>query len=265
MTPATLRDAIHSLAADDGRPVAIWSALWPFARAMGGRRDDLAARILEGVLTAISSDRTVLMPTFPKGPPSDGPFELETVPTASGLINEAFRRLPGVRHTASRFFPFAVHGPAADRLAALRPDHVWGDGSLYAWLEAENAVCLTLGVHPTGQSLLHRAEWLCREQIRYRFVKRFEGEIVQGGQRETLVEQLFVRDLTVKAISQFDHLGATLEARAGLRKLTLDGVGLAAFDAAPALEAVVERLRRDPLDLVANRIEVGAHYAIMTD
>lgn len=251
--------AIRDLIGSDQRPVAGWSALWPFAHVLDLERNAVAPFVRDAILAAVGDSRTLLMPTFTHGY-SDGVLNLDETPGHTGLINESFRTHPETRRTKSAFFSFAVHGPDASELINLRPEHAWGTGSLYEWLEHTGAVCLTLGVHPMLPSYLHRAEWLLADRVPYRFVKRFGGSIIHEGRAEPLTERLFVRYLKPKPMSKFVHLLPFLRDRAELRIGNLSGVRMAAFRADLAMAALLKEMQSDLFLLVGNREEIAEAY-----
>jgi aminoglycoside N3'-acetyltransferase len=193
--------------------------------------------------------RTLLMPTFTKGY-VDGFLDLDTAPGTTGVLAERMRTMSGTGRTASAFFSFAVRGPDRDALCALRPAQAWGDGSVYAWMEERDAICITVGVEPQIISAIHRVEWNCRDAIDYRFPKRFAGEVLHQGKRQPLEEQLFVRRLDPPVKNDFDGALAPLT-RAGLRSVEIDGVRLAAVGTKAIVETLVPLVRAQPDFLLA--------------
>lgn len=234
---------------DDGRPVVVYAAIWPLARLLGTRDralpDQLAAR-LEAI---VGDDRSLLMPTFVSGY-TNGLCNLDTAPSHTGQLSEAFRQRPGVRRTVSAFFPFAVRGPNADAVIALRPQQVWGDGSLYEWFERTNARFLLLGTHPTHCSYLHRMEHLVG--VPYRYEKTLPGTVRHEGQEFTLAEELYVRTLNPLAINDFTVVADALAA-GGMKTRFIDGLPVSEMGAVAMRDAFLPILQADPLCVVQNR------------
>lgn len=117
-------DLCAELIGDDGRPVVVYAAIWPLARLLGTRDRTLPDQLSSRLEAIVGDHRSLLMPTFVPGY-TNGLCDLDAAPSLTGQLSEAFRRRSGVRRTVSAFFPFAVRGPDADAVIALRPQQVW--------------------------------------------------------------------------------------------------------------------------------------------
>ena len=248
-----LRDferALQEIIPDDGRAVAVFSALWPIARATRLPAEALCVEI-SAMLTGFLEHRTLMMPTFTSGF-KNGLCNLDEEPSTTGALTEHFRGLDGVRRTRSAYFSFAVKGPGADELAALRPPDAWGDGSLYAWLYDNAAHIVTIGVHPTHCSFSHYAEWLRREIIFYRFNREFKGQVIHEGTRETMVESLFLRQNDPSPVNDFTWLLDDYIDH-GMSVKDVDGVSVSCIGARTKADIITDHLDRDPLAVIKNR------------
>ncbi len=245
-----VRDAIKAAVGSDHRPVVVYSAVWPFFRELR-QADHAAVESLLEVLLSVVGQRTLLMPTFSSGF-ANGVCNLDVERSLTGVLSETFRRQAGTRRTLSAYFSFAVSGEDADAVAALQPVHAWGPDSVYEWMETRDACFLMLGTHPTQCSYLHRAEWLARELVSYRFDKTFQGQLVRDGRRISITETLYVRQMEPPVVNDFTVLAPVLS-RAGMVTTSPRGVPIAAYHAKAALAETVAGLRRDPLLLVKNR------------
>lgn len=241
---------IAAAVGQDDRPIVVFSAIWPFLRALGTTDPATTDRLIN-LLIEISGRRTLLMPAYAGGY-VNGVCNLDTDPSSTGVLSECFRRRHGTRRTLSAFFSFAVRGPEADHVVNLRPHDAWGDGSLYEWMEQRDACFLMFGTHPTQCSYLHRAEWLARDVIQYRYEKAFRGEVIHEGRRIPLEERLYVRRLEPMVDNDFTVLMAPLQ-RAGMQVTAAGGASIARYYAQPSLTETLTDLQRDPLMLVKNR------------
>jgi aminoglycoside N3'-acetyltransferase len=195
--------------------------------------------------------RSLLMPAF-SGGYCEGICNLDNTPSSTGVISEAFRRQPGNIRTLSAFFSFSVHGPAIDEVSDLMPVDAWGDGSIYHWMELQNARFLMLGTDPTHCSYIHRMEWLLHDVISYRYVKAFDGVLRRDEKDIPYREQLFVRCLKPEAKNDFTVLKDLLDS-AGMVTTTAQGVPLTLFDAQLVLRSVLPAMKHDPLLTVINK------------
>ncbi|MET4371918.1 aminoglycoside N3'-acetyltransferase [Bradyrhizobium sp. LB12.1] len=247
-----LRRLLGDLIGEHGnRPLVVFSALWPLARAMGmpGRAAN------EGVLSLLwefgRSRRLFAMPAFTPGF-RDAFCDLDSEPSTTGVLTDTFRRQSGVRRTVSAFFSFAVTGPQAADLVALRPAQAWGDGSVYHWFESEDVQFLMLGCHPTHCSYLHRAEQLLAERIPYRFFKQKEGRVRHERRDFDLAEDLYVRILEPEVINDLTVLRPVLE-QSGMTVADFAGAPVSVMGAKAMRDATLVALSADPLMLVKNR------------
>lgn len=234
---------------DDGRPVVVYAAIWPLARLLGTRDRAFPNQLSERLEAIVGDNRSLLMPTFVPGY-TDGLCDLDTTPSNTGQLSEAFRQRPGVRRTVSAFFPFAVHGPDADAVIALRPQHVWGDGSLYEWFEKTDVRFLMLGAHPTHCSYLHRME--PRVGVPYRYEKTMSGTVCHEGREFELTEELYVRTLDPLALNDFTGLHGAL-CDGGMKTQLIKGIPISEMGAVAMRDAFLPILQADPLCVVKNR------------
>lgn len=252
MTPNELRSAISELLADNPRgPVVVYSALWPFFRALDLPKTELPQTLLQIVLDAAGRERSVLMPAFTAGY-KGGVCDLDQEPVSTGILSDLFRRSPGCGRNLSAFFSFGIVGPQAEEFGRLRPEYAWGDGSSYDWMENNNASFLMLGVDPTHCSYLHRMEWLAKDALPYRFVKEFSGTVVLQGKKHAVTEKLFVRNLNPEAVNDFTVIGDALR-KGGLKSAALNGITVAHMAARDMKAAFLPLILRDPLIVVKNR------------
>lgn len=239
----------------DGRPVVAYTGLWSILDAF--EKPD-PKEILAALRAAVGSQRTLLMPTFTPGY-QNGFLDLDAAPATTGTLNELFRKSADTRRTASAFFSFAAVGPDADSLAALRPEHAWGDGSVYEYIEKSDAHILTLGLPKTHSSFMHRLEWLERDKIPYRYVKPFQGEVLLNGRRQPLSEKLYVRDLDAKVENSWVPFAPELE-KAGMRSRPVGRAWVAAIGARATIAALRPILQRDPFAFVKEPERLRAHF-----
>lgn len=256
---ALLGTALGRAVEEGDGPIAIFSALWPLARATGTPSGELAGFIIDEAISLAGAGRTILVPSFTPGY-VDGFLDLDTTPGTTGMLGETLRARPGARRTVSAFFSYVVLGPDADELVRLRPMDAWGDGSLYAWLEARNATFVMAGTHPTHCSYLHRMEWQARDVLPYRLRKRFSGRVRHEGTELDLEEHLFVRTAAPSPVNDFTPILPVL-VDAGMQIHKIGGVSVASMTAAGMKAAFLPVLMADPLAVVKNRDEFKAMEA----
>ena len=246
----TLGSTVSKLLGQDRRPVVFYSALWPLLRVFRLPSGEAANLALDVLLEASGHGRTILMPTFAKGY-QQGFCNLDLEPSTTGAVSESFRQHPSSARTLSAFFSFSVSGPQSLEVLSLRPDNAWGTGSVYEWLEQENAHIVTVGLHPTHNSFIHRCEWLRRDLITYRETKTFTGSLVSRGESLPMTETLFVRKREPTPINDFTKLEGPYR-KAGLESIDVAGVVVSRVGAQAITEVGLDALDHDPLAFVKN-------------
>jgi aminoglycoside N3'-acetyltransferase len=223
---------------DAQTPLVVFSSMAPVIAA-----DPKSARKNVEHLTAhfhqLSNTRDVLMPSFTNGY-QDGALNLDLAPSRNGLLAESFRERNPKNRTLSAFFSFTAVGPSQNLLFSLEPKHVWGDGSLYEWIEATDSTILTIGLPTYVCSFQHRAEYLERENISYReFIQR-NGTIIIRGHAKQTTEILFARrgtaNVDFRPISSHLHL-------AGIEVASSSGITVSAVSAKRKLELARSLIR----------------------
>ena len=240
--------ALNEVVTPDDRPVVVSAAMWPLLKAMG-RKDPEAVEEVLDLLIDMYGKRGLLMPCFAAGFDEQGRCDLDTATGSTGVLSESMRRRQGVVRTLSAWFSYLALGPCSQEVAELLPMEAWGEGSLYEWMEERDVCFLMLGTHPTHCSYLHRLEWLARDVLNYRFNKSFNGVLVRNGQSRKIQETLFVRQMQpVEAINDFTNLMPYLDT-AGMRRATVEGVSIAAYEACALRDTVLPAIRTET-DLV---------------
>ncbi len=247
------RQTVEKLIGHDKRPVVIYSALWPFMKALESRAKEVPHTILNLLIDIVGPRRSLLMPTFASGY-KNGICNLDREPSTTGLLSELFRKLPQTKRSPSAFFSYNILGPQTHEFVSLRPQYAWGESSVYEWMELKNVHFLMLGTHPTHCSYLHRVEWLNREIISYRYNKRFEGVLIREGMEIPMQETLYVRSLNPNVVNDFTVIEDDLR-QGGMTVEMLDGIHMAHMMAKDMKKTYMPLLKKDPLLTVRNRAE----------
>jgi aminoglycoside N3'-acetyltransferase len=144
----------------------------------------------------LSKSRDVLMPSFTPGY-GGAVLNLDSATSRNGLLSEFFRAQHPLNRTVSAFFAFTAVGPSQDHLFTLEPEHAWGEGSLYEWIEQNDSTIVTIGLPPYVCSFQHRAEYLEMERVSYRHLVNVSGTVKIRGRQRQLSETLFARNAGV--------------------------------------------------------------------
>jgi aminoglycoside N3'-acetyltransferase len=235
---------------DQQTPLVIFSSMAPLVaqNLRSARRDisDLAAYFQQ-----CSKERDVLMPSFTKGY-QGGAINLDVAPSSNGILTELFRAQNPRNRTTSAFFSFTAVGPSQEVLKNLRPNHVWGPGSLYEWMEKTDSTIVTVGLPPYVCSFQHRAEYLERRRISYRKFLKLGGLITIRGEQKRITETLFARlpgaDVDFRPMNEQLH-------RTGIEISSVGGITVSAVSAKRKLELARSLIRSNGSIFLARKAD----------
>ena len=230
------------LTARDSKGFVVFSSTAPIVARFASDAEREIRRLTD-LFVELSAEVNVLMPSFPRN--NTGSItDLDQEPSTNGILAESFRlRFPKNR-TVSRFFPFTVSGPDAETLFALRPEDVWGDKSLYWWIESNNLDIVTIGLPPYVCSVQHRAEHLNQNLLPYREQLQRAGEVLVRGERGMLRETLLARKKGVDV--DFRPISPLLQQH-GQRISKESGILLSSMSAKKKITLVSDQLKRNPV------------------
>ncbi len=127
----------------------------------------------------LGDEGTLLVPTFTYSLTRQVCFDRATSPSEVGLMTELFRTLPDVGRTRDPIFSMAVWGAGGDEIITAGGHDCFGQDSPFAWLAARDGWIAGFACHPDRITFTHYVEQ--QLGVDYRFMKRFEGEVCEGG------------------------------------------------------------------------------------
>lgn len=132
----------------------------------------------------VGPNGTVVIPTFSYSwgqTSSVKVYDVLNTPGKVGIFPEFFRKQPGVLRTMDPMFSLAIWGKKSEELISGITKTSFGQGSVYHRMHDHNAKLISFGLNKYDPTFIHYAEQYYHENVRtldYRFVKRFEGEII---------------------------------------------------------------------------------------
>ena len=235
---------------NDERPIVIFSSIWPFLKSLNSPNKETLDLILDSFMTS-AKNRTVVMPSFTNGY-TNGVCNLDKAKSQNGIFSERFREKYSTTRSRSAFFSFSASGKDSKQILSLNPRNVWGENSIYEWMELCDARMLMLGTHSTNCSYLHRLEWLNKEGIIYRENKIFKGYLQINNRLMENQEILFVRKENPEAINDFSHLKKYL-IKGGMQSFKILGVPLFLYDVSLIMDSIMPIFEKDPLNALVNK------------
>lgn len=146
------------------------------------------------------------------------PFHFSRSATELGVMNELFRRQPGVVRSRHPVYSYAAHGPGAAELLRQDGPDGWGAGSVARrLLESDGARVISVGLEPArghGLALCTGLHVLEQEfGVPYRFFKAFDGTADFGEGPHPYRAVLFVRKLDQCAANSWTAAERVLQER----------------------------------------------------
>ncbi|GAB4576905.1 MAG: hypothetical protein Tsb0019_02990 [Roseibium sp.] len=207
-----------------------------------------------GVLA--SEGWTIALPAFTFSFCRGEPFRIGGSPSETGAIADwLLEAFPEARRTAHPIYSFCVHGPQAEEIAACRSSTTFGDDSPFELFERRDAAIVMVGCGWEYCTLFHRYEE--KAEVPYRLLKDFTGDLVAAdGSVETVTAPMFVRDLEIGGLNDFNPAVEALEEAGAIRQVALWRGQVAAASARSIADVCTKLLSEDPLSFVSNKAEV---------
>ncbi|HHQ4687299.1 MULTISPECIES: AAC(3) family N-acetyltransferase [Aeromonas] len=164
-----------------------------------------------GIQEWLGDEGTLLVPTFTYSLTRQVCFDRVTSPSEVGLMTELFRTLPDVRRTRDPIFSMAVWGVGGDEIITAGGHDCFGQDSPFAWLAAHDGWIAGFACHPDRITFTHYVEQ--QLGIDYRFMKRFEGEVCDGGAVRPWYCDYFVRKLDLASEIDLSRLVEALKSQ----------------------------------------------------
>ena len=141
-----------------GSGVVVHSSLKSFGRVDGGAR-----AVIEALMQVVTSEGTLLMPSFNHGGAfadgAPGYFDPRETPTSNGAVPETFWRMPGVERSLNPTHAFAAWGRWAKRYVQYHHRTItMGPESPLGLLQADDGYGLLLGVDYRSNTFHHVVE-----------------------------------------------------------------------------------------------------------
>ena len=187
-----------------------------------------------------------LIDSFCKG----AAYDRKKSPSEVGTLTEYFRTRPGVLRSGHPIFSSAASGPKAKDLTSVDMDS-FGPHSVFAKLNAENAVILFVGASFERCTFLHYVEQ--SHKIPYRFIKKFRGTFIDGKKRSTVEATYLVLPLRSKIENYNEPLEKILRRKKLLRSARIGSGEILAVRAQDVFREGMRLFDRDPYALTRPR------------
>lgn len=159
---------------------------------------------IDSLADAVGEEGTILFPTFNWGWCKGEPFDYAQTPCKTGILGEVALTRSDFKRTNHPIYSFAVKGKDQNMLCRLENISSWGEDSIFAYLDYNNAKSLLIGVSFLNcYTFLHYVEQLIG--VPYRYHKYFRSKYTDSnGETTSRVYSMYVRRLEWNTEGLFD-------------------------------------------------------------
>jgi len=191
LTDVDVEMALRSLGLYEGEAVFLHSDIGVFGKAATLDRHAFLSSILNAFTRILTPKGLLVMPTFTYSFCEGKIYDREHSKSTTGSLTEFFRTSPGVVRTSHPIFSTALWGARAETVKKVGTDS-FDEHSIFGRMHQEDGSIVFFGV-PFWTTFVHYIEQ--KHGIPYRFIKTFEGTIVEGGNSRKSESTYLVRPL----------------------------------------------------------------------
>ncbi|MBV1776291.1 AAC(3) family N-acetyltransferase [Burkholderiaceae bacterium DAT-1] len=204
--------------------------------------------LLDGVLAALGSTGTLIMPTFTYSATKGEVFDPELSPSTVGQLTELFRLRSGVKRSVHPIFSVAAYGAKADDYACSVTEDSFGPGTAFDLLNRDNAWIACLACCFDRITFVHYVEQYA--SVDYRFFKSFPSQILRDGQIESGSVRYLVRHLDRQTVTHLDTLKTELQRTGQLHTADIGRAQLLCVRARDFLNTALGLMKQQPNVLI---------------
>lgn len=153
--------------------------------------EDLTLFLRHIVEIFLKKKKSIIFPTFINPLLNKGVVNLDSLKSNSGILSEVFRKMPGVKRTINPFFSYSIIGESQTSFININPEYDWSTNSHLGWMEKNNISSIILGTFPENNPLVHRMEYINKNRIKYREIKRFKNKIIYNSKELEHIQYYF--------------------------------------------------------------------------
>ena len=193
-------NALQSVGIKKGDTIFVHSDIRVFGKIVIANKKTFLRSLVNALQDSIGNEGTVVMPTFSYSFCKNKEYDkLETHSTV-GVLTDFFRTEEGVRRSSHPIFSVAARGKNADDFMRISKDS-FGKGTVFETLRRLNGKIVFLGADFSACTFIHHIEQM--HGVAYRFIKVFEGLVVDGKSKYRDSYTFFVRPLDGTAENDF--------------------------------------------------------------
>ena len=157
--------------------------------------------LIEQIIKYFKDGGTVVVPTFSYSFTKNESYDKNKTPSEVGQFSESFRKHPDVKRSNHPIFSVASIGKYSYDFINSRIDDCFGEKTAFDILHKLDGKIISLGCHmDKAATFVHYIEQ--KNRVSYRYMKNFEGTIIDENKEYKLTTTYNVRDLSIKSLPE---------------------------------------------------------------
>lgn len=221
-----------------------------FGQNPGRSKKQVATELLDGILAFLGEEGTLVVPTFTYAFCRGNPYNKAKTPSEVGYFSNLILTRPESVRSDHPIFSVAVIGKQIKQICDNTSNDAFDDNSVFSRLPTLNAKLVFWGANFREHStFLHYVEQ--QAGVDYRFIKMFEGPIVEGENKRIEKYSFFVKPLDGSVVTDLKVMTEDLLEQGLLTRRATEFGDLEVIDTQPLCEFTLEKLRVNPRYMLA--------------
>ncbi|MBF0498575.1 MAG: HAD-IIIC family phosphatase [Candidatus Riflebacteria bacterium] len=210
--------------------------------------DGLKGSFLDALRLLLRDGKTLALATFTWDFCGRKRYHFHDSISETGQLGGWFLELEGVRRTPHPIYSFAVAGALAEELIACKNSTTFGEDSVFAFFERQNARVIMLGCGWDSCTQYHKYEE--EVLVPYRLFKDFIGEADYGDGYHNVTARMFVRDLAINPLNDFSPIADEMSRNGSIKSTSLGRGSVQTALCSDVARAARYLLKQDPFVLL---------------
>jgi len=198
----------------------------------------------------LGENGTLLVPTFNYNFCKGKPYNHEKSPSQVGIFSDHIRKDERTVRSFHPIYSFAAIGPQADELLSDVGKSSFGKNSVFERLLASDAKMVFFNISMAFCTFVHHIEQ--QQNVEYRFLKYFSGQVSKEGKTWTDTFDFFVRYLDRDVMVSLDRFQNLLQEKGLLKEAALGSGKILAISCVDTYNEGLKILDQEPNFLIAS-------------
>jgi aminoglycoside 3-N-acetyltransferase len=244
-------NALWSIGIHAGNKIFVHSDIKAFGKIATRDKTTLLRSLVNALQESVGHEGTVVMPTFSYSFCKNEVYNKGSTRSTVGALTDFFRTEKDVQRSLHPIFSVAAWGKHADDFMRIGKDS-FGKNTVFERLRELDAKIVFLGVTLQTCTFLHHVEQM--HNVPHRFMKVFEGSIIDGEAKYHDAYTFFVRPLDGTIETDFSVIEPRLRNAGLLNETTVGGGRILCVSANQLYDEGMHMLDRDPYCFVTRPV-----------